>query len=59
VGLFKGRFITCLGEEKKPGKQAAADKKEPATKIEATESPEKQKDLSRWENFVNGSLKHF
>jgi hypothetical protein len=59
VGLFKGRFITRLEEEKKVGKQAAADKKEPATKVEAAESPEKQKDLSRWEKFVNGTLKHF
>jgi hypothetical protein len=59
VGLFKGRFITRLEEEKKVGKQAAADKKEPATKGEAAETPEKQKDLSRWEKFVNGTLKHF
>jgi len=59
VGLFKGRFITRLEEEKKVGKQAAADKKEPATKVEAAETPEKQKDLSRWEKFVNGTLKHF
>jgi pyruvate/2-oxoglutarate dehydrogenase complex dihydrolipoamide acyltransferase (E2) component len=59
VGLFKGRFITRLEEEKKVGKQAAADNKEPATKVEAPETSEKQKDLSRWEKFVNGTLKHF
>jgi len=61
VGLFKGRFITRLEEEKEVEKQAGADKKAPASKVEAVESPEKQKeaDLSRWEKFVNGTLKHF
>jgi hypothetical protein len=59
VGLFKGRFITRLEEQKKVGKQSATDKKEPAVKVEAAETPEKQKDLSRWEKFVNGTLKHF
>ena len=45
----------------KAEKREGADKKAPAVKIETAESPEKQKqaDLSRWEKFVNGSLKHF
>ena len=49
MGLFKAE------------KRAGADKKAPAAKVEAAESPEKQKeaDLSRWEKFVNGSLEHF
>jgi len=61
VGLFKGRFITRIEEEKKVGIEAGADKKAPAAKVEAAESPESQKeaDLSRWEKFVNGTLKHF
>jgi hypothetical protein len=61
VGLFKGRFITVLEAEKKAEKQVALEKKEPATTLEEEESPEKQKenDLSRWEKFVNGSLKQF
>ena len=59
VGLFKGRFITRLEEEKKVEKQAAADSKAPAAKVESAEPLEKQEDLSRWEKFVNGTLKHF
>jgi len=61
VGLFKGRFITRLEEEKKVGMQAGADKMAPAAEVEAAEAPEKQKetDLSGWEKFVNGTLKHF
>ncbi len=59
VGLFKGRFITRLEEEKKAAEQAAADSKAPAAKVEPAESPEKQEDLSRWEKFVNGTLRHF
>jgi putative sterol carrier protein len=61
VGLFKGRFITVLEAERKEAKEGAPEKKEHAAKAEAEESPEKQKetDLSRWEKFLNGSLKHF
>lgn len=61
VGLFKGRVIARIEEPKKVATEAGADKKAPAAKAEAAESPEKQKeaDLSRWEKFVNGSLKHF
>jgi hypothetical protein len=61
VGLFKGRFISALEPEKKTVKQAAPEKKEPESKIEGEEFPEKQKenDLSRWEKFVDGSLRHF
>jgi hypothetical protein len=61
VGLFKGRFITVLEAERKEAKEAAPEKKEHAAKAKTGESPEKQKeaDLSRWEKFVNGSLKHF
>jgi len=61
VGLFKGEFITGIEEEKKAGMQAGADKKPPAAKVEEAQSPEKQRetDLSRWEKFVNGTLKHF
>ena len=61
VGLFKGRFITRMEEEKKEGMQASAAKKEPAPTPEEEAPPEKQKetDLSRWEKFVNGTLKSF
>jgi len=61
VGLFKGRFITGIEEEKKVGIETGADKKAPAAKVETAEFPEKQKeaDLSRWEKFINGTLKHF
>ena len=44
MGLFKGRFIARLEEEKKVGKQAGADEKEPAMKVETAETPEKQKE---------------
>ena len=61
VGLFKGRFITRMEEEKKEGMQASAAKKEPVPTPEEEAPPEKQKetDLSRWEKFVNGTLKSF
>jgi len=56
VGLFKGRFITRLEEEKMVGMQAGADKKAPAAEVEEAASPEKQKeaDLSRWGNSLTG-----
>ena len=61
VGLFNGRFITRREEEKKEGMQAAPAKKEPAPTLEeeAPSEKEKETDLSRWEKFVNGTLKSF
>ena len=60
IGLFKGTLVASSESEKEKPK---VDKqlKQPATVPESQgqEEREKAEDLSRWEKFVNGSLKHF
>ena len=60
IGLFKGSFVT-FSESPKETQQLEARKKEisqPST-VEKPAEQEKRKDLTLWEQFVNGSLKHF
>jgi len=60
VGLFKGSFVVSPEPKKeqpkfetKPDRQAATPHMEPS------EEEEKGRDLTLWEKFVNGTLKHF
>ena len=60
IGLFKGSFVTFSEvEEKKaaPERLKEAERQRP-TMAQSLEEP-KTEDLSLWEKFVNGSLKHF
>ncbi len=59
-GLFKGTLVT--GSEKKKEKPKLQQQLKERTAIPASqeqEEREKSEDLSLWEKFVNGSLKHF
>jgi PEGA domain len=60
IGLFKGNLVTSSEsqrEKPKPERQL----KQPATVPESQGQEEREnlEDLSLWEKFVNGSLKHF
>jgi hypothetical protein len=60
MGLFKGSFIT-LPEKKEERKKPQILEQPPATPPETQQPSEAQKkeELTRWELFVNGSLRHF
>ncbi len=61
VGLFKGSFITLPEEKKKQEESQAVEQQPPATPPETQQPSEAQRkeELTRWELFVNGSLRHF
>jgi hypothetical protein len=60
IGLFKGTLVMSSEPEKEKPK-LEQQSKQPAMVSESKgpEDREKAEDLSRWEKFVNGSLKHF
>ncbi len=61
IGLFKGSFIT-LPEKKKEQEKPQRIKRPPATPPETqqpTEEARQKEELTRWELFVNGTLRHF
>jgi hypothetical protein len=60
IGLFKGSFVTFSEtEEKKAAPEPVKEaEREPSTLAQPPEEP-KTEDLSLWEKFVNGTLKHF
>jgi hypothetical protein len=60
VGLFKGSFITF--PEKKKEQKKPREVEQQATTPPATPNPsaaQRKEELTRWELFVNGSLRHF
>ncbi len=61
ISLFKGEFIILPDEKKEPVKrQRAKEKKvEQARSIPPTKHAEQKKELTPWEQFVDGSLNHF
>jgi hypothetical protein len=62
VGLFKGSFIT-LPEKKEEHKAPQAVKQQaeiaPPKAPQPSEEAQRKEELTRWELFVNGSLRHF
>jgi len=60
IGLFKGTLVTSSEQEKeKPRFQQRLKEREAIPTSQGQEEREKSEDLSLWEKFVNGSLKHF
>jgi hypothetical protein len=60
IGLFKGSFVT-FSEVKEEKAAAEPPKEEPPQTSSAAPTTEENRssDLSLWERYVNGSLKHF
>ena len=60
IGLFKGSFVTFSQvEEKKAAPEPAREtRSQPLSVPQPLQKAEKE-DLTLWERFVNGSLKHF
>ena len=60
IGLFKGTLVTGSEQEKeKPRPQQQLKERDTIPTSQGQEEREKSDDLSLWEKFVNGSLKHF
>jgi hypothetical protein len=61
VGLFKGSFITLPEKKKEQKKPQRVEQQVEATPPESRQPSEAQRkeELTRWELFVNGSLRHF
>lgn len=60
VGLFKGSFVISSEPEKK--KPKFEQQKEESGLVPApprSDEEQRRKDLTIWEKFVNGTLKHF
>jgi PEGA domain len=60
IGLFKGSFVTFSAVKEEKAASEAPKEEPPQTSL-ATPTTEEQtsRDLSLWERYVNGSLKHF
>jgi hypothetical protein len=60
IGLFRGNLVTGSEQEKeKPKLEQQLKQPDMVPESQGQEEREKAEDLSRWEKFVNGSLKHF
>jgi hypothetical protein len=61
VGLFKGSFITLPEKKKEQKKPQRVEQQVEATPPESRQPSEAQRkeELTCWELFVNGSLRHF
>jgi hypothetical protein len=60
VGLFKGSFVIFSQvEEKKAAPEPARETQSRSISVPQPPEEPKKEDLTQWERFVNGSLKHF
>ena len=62
VGLFKGSFITLPEKKEEQEKPQAVQQQAgaaPAETQQPSEEEQRKEELTRWELFVNGTLRHF
>ena len=61
ISLFKGKFINIPVEEKKPAKQQADEQRIVDETRATSQSPkgERQKNLTPWEKYLDGTSDHF
>jgi hypothetical protein len=61
ISLFKGKFINVPVEEKKPVKQQADEQRNVDETRATRQSPkgERQKNLTPWEKYLDGTSDHF
>jgi hypothetical protein len=60
LSLYKGSFITVAREKREGEKETGVEGERPAEARKAAEAPkERDTDLTPWEKFTNGTLRHF
>jgi hypothetical protein len=61
LSLYKGSFITLPREKKEAEKEAGVEGERPTETRKAAPAPgeEQATDLTPWEKFTNGTLRHF
>ena len=60
LSLYKGSFITVAREKREGEKETGVEGERPAEARKPVEAPkERDTDLTPWEKFTNGTLRHF
>jgi len=60
LSLYKGSFIDVAKREKEGEKETGVEGERPTEARKAVEAPKEQDtDLTPWEKFTNGTLRHF
>jgi hypothetical protein len=61
LSLYKGSFINVAREKGEGEKETGVEAERPAEAGKAVEAPKERQDtdLTPWEKFINGTLRHF